>query len=324
LAALDALLSPIADATPAGPNLEYDAEFLDLERAARGEPEKQTGDSVIPARDPVWPEVREKAEALFTRTKDLRVAVTLTRAWTNTDGFAGFASGISLIEQLLTRYWDQVHPQPEDGDAIMRLNALAPLADADQFLRDVRHLRIVDSPTRGRITIRDVLQAQGKLPVTTGSAPELSQLEAGARAEQATLPADAVRLARDALGRIVAILDQKTEGGGVPDLRPLQEALGAAARLCLAEAEPAAEQGQAPGQSGGAALAGGEIRGREDAVRQLERICEYIQRTEPANPAPLLIRRAQRLMTKNFVEIIEDLAPGSLSEIQKIAGIESK
>lgn len=68
----------------------------------------------------------------------------------------------------------------------------------------------------------------------------------------------------------------------------------------------------------------GEIRSREDAVRALERICEYIERTEPANPAPLFIRRGQRLMTKNFVEIMQDLAPDSLGQIKQITGFDPK
>ena len=63
---------------------------------------------------------------------------------------------------------------------------------------------------------------------------------------------------------------------------------------------------------------------RADAIRALETICEFIERTEPASPAPLLIRRAQRLMKKNFVEIIQDLAPDSMSQIRNVAGIDKE
>ena len=41
---------------------------------------------------------------------------------------------------------------------------------------------------------------------------------------------------------------------------------------------------------------------------------------EPTNPAPLLIQRAQRLMKKNFMEIIRDLLPDGLGQIEKLAG----
>jgi type VI secretion system protein ImpA len=41
---------------------------------------------------------------------------------------------------------------------------------------------------------------------------------------------------------------------------------------------------------------------------------------EPSNPAPLFIRRAQRLMRKDFVEIVKDLIPDSLSNLERLAG----
>jgi len=62
----------------------------------------------------------------------------------------------------------------------------------------------------------------------------------------------------------------------------------------------------------------GDIRNREDAWRVLDRVCEFIERTEPAHPAPLLIRRAQRLLRKNFLEIVEDLSPEALSSIRTL------
>jgi type VI secretion system protein ImpA len=38
----------------------------------------------------------------------------------------------------------------------------------------------------------------------------------------------------------------------------------------------------------------------------------------------LLIRRAQRLMNKSFVEIMQDLAPDSLEQIRHIAGLKNE
>lgn len=56
----------------------------------------------------------------------------------------------------------------------------------------------------------------------------------------------------------------------------------------------------------------------------LEKVCDYLERNEPTNPAPLLIRRAKRLMTKNFVEILKDLAPDSVAQVEKIAGLDKE
>ena len=63
---------------------------------------------------------------------------------------------------------------------------------------------------------------------------------------------------------------------------------------------------------------------REDVVRLLDRACDYFKRYEPSSPVPLLLRRAKRLITKDFLEIIKDMAPGGLSEVKSIGGIEDE
>jgi type VI secretion system protein ImpA len=64
----------------------------------------------------------------------------------------------------------------------------------------------------------------------------------------------------------------------------------------------------------------GEIRSREDVVKLLEKICEYYRRTEPSSPVPLILKRAARLAEMNFMEIINDLSPDSISQIRTITG----
>ncbi len=58
--------------------------------------------------------------------------------------------------------------------------------------------------------------------------------------------------------------------------------------------------------------------------RAIDAICAFMERTEPANPAPLLLRRAQRLLNKNFVELIADLAPDSVGQVKLIAGLKDE
>jgi type VI secretion system protein ImpA len=67
-------------------------------------------------------------------------------------------------------------------------------------------------------------------------------------------------------------------------------------------------------------LAGG-IDNRADALRAIDLVCEYLERTEPTNPAQLLLRRARKLVNKNFVELVRELAPESLSEVARVMGI---
>jgi type VI secretion system protein ImpA len=64
----------------------------------------------------------------------------------------------------------------------------------------------------------------------------------------------------------------------------------------------------------------GPIRSREDALRALDRVIDYLTQAEPGNPAPLLIERAKRLIGVSFLDIIADLAPGALDAIETVTG----
>ncbi|PQV48773.1 type VI secretion system protein TssA [Paraburkholderia sp. BL21I4N1] len=62
------------------------------------------------------------------------------------------------------------------------------------------------------------------------------------------------------------------------------------------------------------------LRSRHDALLALESVCRYLERTELSHPAPLLLRRAQRLMHMNFREIVRDMAPAALPQLDALAG----
>ena len=68
----------------------------------------------------------------------------------------------------------------------------------------------------------------------------------------------------------------------------------------------------------------GAIQGREDVIRQLDRICAWYEANEPSSPVPLLLQRAKRLVSKDFLELVRDLSPGGLSELFTVAGIENE
>src|SRR5206468_9189384 len=147
------VLAETRELPPCGPNLEHDLSFFELEEAARAKPEQRLGDAIKPAEDPNWPKVIELAQGLFARTKDLRIAIHLTRALTRTDGIPGLTAGLGLIRSLLERYWDAVHPVLEadqGGDPTERINALAPLADPETVVRDLRDSALVNSRELGQ------------------------------------------------------------------------------------------------------------------------------------------------------------------------------
>ncbi len=323
---IESLLAPLAGDTPCGANLEYDPAFQALEEAAAGKPERQY-DKVYPAEPPDWPAVRELALALAARTRDLRIAVWLVRSAGRVDAFAGVVQGLQLLLGLIDRYWDHVHPVldvHDDNDPTARLNALAPLT-RDAGLADLRVAGLTH--VRGSITVRDLELAFGNaeprpgelVPTKEGATPAVT----AAQAQVAGL-AEAMALGPELVLQIGKALDAQLGEANSPDLsalRKLLECVDAAGRSARGQA-PAGEAFAATSAGGDAATVKptGAIQSREDAIRMLQRVSEWIERNEPSNPAPLLIQRAQRLMKKNFMEIIRDLVPEGLGQIEKLAG----
>ena len=324
--ALESLLAPLGEASPCGDNLEYDAAFLALDEAARGKAEQQFGDTVIAAQESDWRAMHEQALALAERTRDLRVAMHLLRAATRLHGLDGLATGLRLVHGLLQRHWAHVHPQldaQDNNDATMRLNALAPLAAA-ATLAEVRNAGI-GAPQLG-LTLRTVELGFGKKDAPRDAAAQSeSQLVQALTAADAAAPGvlDALLAVHAATSGIRTELDAHVGAANGPDLRPLLALTATLDRAARAvRGEPASAMLIIDSDTGPRTAATG-IASREAAIASLEQVCQWLERSEPSNPAPLLIRRAQRLMSKSFIDIVRDLAPDGLKEVQRIAGIEA-
>ncbi|ODU08346.1 MAG: hypothetical protein ABS84_13130 [Rubrivivax sp. SCN 71-131] len=334
---LQALLQPIDEDAPCGEDLTYDADFLALETAAAGKPEQQFGDTLIAAEPPEWRDLEKRCRTLFTRTKDLRVAGLLARAWVNVHGMPGLADALELFAALLEAHWDRVHPLPEDGDPFMRVNALGMLDDPTGLLGDLRGCDLLRVAGAGAgVSVRDALmllrgQTLEQQPSFTATQLRLAATDAWLQGQPAlrALPA-----ARASLQRIVGVCAAQLQAAERPrfeNLGPMLDLLaqlepreGAAALPQAGDAEPgdAAAIGTGAGTGTGmpAGAAVGELRSREDARRQLLAVAEFLERTEPTNPAPLLVRRAARLMGMGFIDILRELAPDSLGTVQNITG----
>ncbi len=326
---IDSLTAPLASDGPCGANLEYDPAFDAMEKASLPRPETQYGDKITPAQPPDWPAVRQHALALAARTRDLRVAVQLVRSGARVEGFESAARGLQLVCGLLQSHWAHVHPTldaSDHNDPTARVSALVPLAHAEG-LADLRAAGL--TPVRGSVTVRDIELAFGRAEALPGeSVPTESGITPAVAAAMAQRPqlAAAMTHAVEAAQASARLLDDKLGAGVGPDLSPLIKLLQAVALAAqAAQGHALATSGATGNATGNAPSAApkpaGAIDSREDAIRTLQRVSEWIERNEPSNPAPLLIQRAQRLMKKtNFLDIIKDLMPDGLGQIEKLAG----
>lgn len=334
---VEALLTPIGEASPCGDDLEYDPDFIALVAAAQGKPEQQFGDTVIPAVEPEWRAVAEQSAAILRRSKDVRVAVLLLRAATRMQGVAGFVAGLQLLNGLLDTFWDGIHPKldaDDDNDPTMRLNALAPFCDENQtMLRDLYDAQVGMAPGVGPVRVRDIAVAHNVLDAVGGEATHsASQLQGGIEAIQASHP-ELLQAATNVpalIDRLQALLVERTGRADVIDLTPLRTVARVLKKACdavagdpeeaAADANAEADGSQAAGTTARPAAARGEIQSRQDAVQMLDRVIRYLEQSEPGNPAPLLIERAKKLIGVSFLEIMANLAPNAMDTIETVTG----
>jgi type VI secretion system protein ImpA len=334
-----AFLDPLEGELPTGSDLEYDPDFLALERAAAPRAERAIGDAVKAAEEPDWDEVASLATGLLERSRDLRVATHLTTAWLRTGGMAGWAAGLELIRGLLENHWDGVHPQldaEDDDDPTARVNAVATIANPLGLLGYFRNTPFVQSPRVGRFSLRDLRIANGTLKVDAGdeALPSMTELEAcclDCPEEQLTGTLAALTSALEHAKAIDQVFNDRIGTAG-PDLKPLLTDSYELKKFVEAQASrrnPAAttdadsEGGTDGGETSAAgprASVPGRIETPQDVLRRLDELCEYYARCEPSSPVPLLLRRAQRLVGKTFFDLLRDLAPGGVSEMEVIAG----
>lgn len=323
-----ALARPLAEVDGCGLNFEYDPRFLELEEEALGKPEVQYGETITQAIEPNWKRVALLVLPLLEQSRDLRLAIWLTRAQLNVNGIPGLAAGLELVQALLENCWDGLHPQldpQDDNDPLLRINILAFLCEPAGLLRDVLDAPLVSTRSVGAVSLRQVDLATGE----EGDNVSLAMIEgAFAEADPAALSATEAALAKAlALSvQIEQLLTEKVGVGRAIDLSGLASLLRRAGEVIQRRLPSAAPADVELVTAVTAAVAvsqapRGEINSREDARQTIDRLCTYFQTFEPASPVPILLQRAKKLIDKNFMELLQDLAPDGLAQLALVSGV---
>ncbi|WP_223620156.1 type VI secretion system protein TssA [Lysobacter sp. ESA13C] len=328
------LIGPIEPDRPCGENLDREEAYLGLLRIAAGRDQPLCGASVLAAAPPDWVQVEREACDLLARTKDLRIAALLTHAWLQRYGLPGFAKGLELIEEWMDRYWLEVHPRLDvlgRYDPLPRLYAIAAIADAMSIGKSIRNATLLRD-RHGVLTLRET--------VRTLVEARVANLPSGCSLERNSLAID-LRNARSSgqtevfavvhilalLARIKARLGQALDPSLVPDFSAIEAPLRVV-HVVLDASAPLDSQttphlhsdacGERIVRQATATML--EFRSRREVALALEQASAYLERYEPSHPAPLLIRRALRMMDMNFCDIVRELVPASLAHVQSLAG----
>jgi type VI secretion system protein ImpA len=323
------LLAPIGGDNPAGPSLRAEAVYQQIKLARFEEDDVPQGDWKRERKVADYVQVvRLATDVLARQSKDLQVAAWLTEAWTRREGFAGLGRGIELLRNLLDRFWEHVHPEPEDGDLEVRAAPLESVGSEEAVRSDsARHAEWQAAVAAGKVSADAFDAGLEKTPVSwlRARCAELDAAMAGLDALAALCEErfgevaprfvklrETLQEVRHAAGQLLA---RRQESPGAPGDQPEEHTSAASAGT----AEPPNSAGaEAPGpavgepeipEAEGAPLADGDAptaitidavrnagppASREEAAARLAALARWLRAQRPADPAPYLVLRGLR------------------------------
>jgi len=335
------LLQPITPDKPCGESLEdtellasFDTYRLFGQSRPLDAPAEPTEKRIPkPPESPEWVEIRDKASEALKKSKDLRLLAHLGTALLRTDGVPGFAAALIVASQWLESNWTQTYPLV-DEDAILRRNALNCFADPMAVVDGLRRIPLVRSRQHGTFSLRDIDIATHQMQPGDGDAQvDENQLRAAFESmplAALTLLYDSVTGSVAALQKIDATMRESAGSEATPsfDLLSAQLAkMGQALRAQLAlrpdsavSAAAALDSGADSGAGGGPAISG-VVKSRQDAIRALDAVSAFFRQTEPSSPIPMFLERAKRLVSKDFLEVLADIAPEAVAQARAAGGL---
>lgn len=325
---VQSLLAPLNDAQPCGENLEATPLLSGLNAF------RVFGETMLREPPPDWDALHDRAAEALARSHDLRALAHYAAASIRGQGLGAFFDILGVAAYWLETFWPGVYPLI-DEDAVLRRNALNSFADRLAILDALRRAPLVAHPQLGKVSLRDLEIASGQLPLTEPDAkrPEEAQIAATFSAcpiEQLTETLKGIEAASGAVRRIETAM---VSNGGVeaaPSLEPLSTFLVRIQRVIRERmaSHPQASQINTPGPTSGtdgARPAGTpsltSIQSRDDAINALDAVSAFFRRTEPSSPIPMFIERAKRLVAKNFLEVLADVAPDGVSQARLVGGV---
>lgn len=332
------LLNEVSADAPCGGCLEYDPAYLELAKSITGKAEDPiTGEKAQP---PNWRDVQKQALALLQRSKDLQVTLYLIRALIHLEGVMGFRDGLMLLTGLLDKFWETIHPEldPDDGlDPTTRVNIIEELSHFDTVLRPLSLVPLVDSKSIGRFCLRDVHIATDKIDLPDGAIKtDINMVKAAfldITPESITASYQALNESGNLLNKLEDLVTDKVGVGNGPDLsathtliKEMRHIFDQYAPVGLTDSVDLVEGADGDveqevtisRQQAGAGV--GAIATRQDVLKTLDLLCKYYADHEPSSPVPILLQRAKHLVSSDFMQIVQNLLPDAVSQLEFFKG----
>ncbi|MCL2590505.1 MAG: type VI secretion system protein TssA [Betaproteobacteria bacterium] len=338
---MESIFNPVLleKASSTGDDLEYVVAFSEFMALSTVREERQVGDYVIPAQPPNWSEVFKMGNALLERSRDLRILAIVCRAALQKYGLPGLAQGLALMAKWIEDDWDYLYPQIEtdgDYDPIIRSNVISGISDREGLVQTLLQTTFLETSI-GAVSMfaaEQILDGKQEEKLLISSPDQLSQMLV-AEKDRNQDRLDAIFSISSSLASINSTLKVRLESEYWPNIDPLTKIITRLNRFVATQLQ---EQGQgqpppidspraqvdekmaAPNAPRMSVALPMTLDTRADANKALKLVREYFERYEPSHPAPLLIRRVERIIGSDFLAIIQELLPEAADQVCRFAG----
>ncbi|QOW47021.1 MULTISPECIES: type VI secretion system protein TssA [Acinetobacter] len=333
--ATEIYIEPISQDNPVGDNIEYDEQYQKLVNLLQEKPEQQFGDLIIEAQGQDWEAIYNLAsDILLEKSKDLTVMSYFTQSAIYCYGLSGLLNGLEIIYQNLNMYWDDVFPQlydeDQDYDPDYRINALSIFNANDGVIKAIRNAFFIKNGlSQENFTIKDIEHvlenSNTSHEIYPGGIERLSldlQIASDvANSEINCLVKSIVLIEQIKHLFIKRISDTEIKFDTLEKfLLKFKSLIQQSEIINPIQVDMVTKSESITAVQSSLNWANYSISTRQDVELLLEKIHVYFEKNEPSHPAPLFIRRIQRLMNYNFYEIMRDISPDSLDRLETLVG----
>ena len=341
-------VEPTSSAQPEGIDIEYDARFIKIQSLSEGKPEQQYGDVIIDAEAPDWRVIEKLCSQILSESKDIRVFCYYIQAMTANYGIRGFYKGCEALCINLKKYWEVLYPKlvDEDGeyDIFYRLGSIELLISNNGIVNQLLNTNLIKSPNK-----KDFVTLKLAASVLTGNSDELypggkekllqdltvayksnhEELVNIEKSLKVVVDIENIfkeRFQNETLDftfiiKPLYIINEFIKDNLKPDNISKFSINNDASNL----KKPINTMNNKMSNSTGVSnLDSINIENRADVKIILEKLVLYFRVKEPSHPAPLFIERLKRLLEMDFYEILKDISPDSLNDLENIIGKKEK
>jgi len=325
---LQDFLAPVTDNTPCGEDLDSngDEEYMRIERDIEQAEESRE-----------WKKLKKDILKILVTTKDFRLLARFSRTLLQTEEspIKGLVEGLYLTKEYIDKYWDCVYPpeDKEDPDEKFadRINAVAEFGSWPSIVLPLRKkCPLLSFNGMDPYYLEDLVAFQNGDVVADKQPPKVIFDTLSAKEKkQVDVALDYFIVAQELANTIKKLFLEKTEIAFIDFdtylLPNLKDGISTLSDLSPSAEPPASKDSQAtdtntPSNSSPSLKSSGSVQSRDDVIKLLDMICSYYEKNEPSSPLPLLLKRARGIVHKDFLEVLEELVPDSVSMTEPVFG----